>query len=113
MLPSLLTYIENTGQLPKRLVFALACLIRFYKGEWNGAQLPVRDDKQEMASFIEAWDMTSIEGTVSKILGNIDFWGTDLTQVEKLEQAVIMALEEMEANGIEVGFKNYSSKLIA
>ncbi|MEW2923112.1 tagaturonate reductase [Muricauda sp. ANG21] len=113
VLPSLLTYIENTGQLPKRLVFALACLIRFYKGEWNGAQLPVRDDKQEMASFIEAWNMTSIEGTVSKILGNIDFWGTDLTQVEKLEQAVIMALEEMEANGIEVGFKNYSSKLIA
>jgi tagaturonate reductase len=112
VLPSLLAYIENTGRLPKRLVFALACLIRFYKGKWNGVQLPLRDGKQEMASFIEAWDMPSIGGTVSKILGNIDFWGTDLTQTEKLELAVVMALEEMEANGLEIGYKNYLSKVI-
>ncbi len=37
VLPSLLKYIELKKQLPEKLVFSLAALIRFYKGEWRGS----------------------------------------------------------------------------
>ena len=41
-LPSVLGYITKFGKVPTNLTFAFACLIRFYKGTWNGTTLASR-----------------------------------------------------------------------
>ncbi|MBD3660816.1 MAG: hypothetical protein HUJ11_01245 [Arenibacter algicola] len=45
-----------------------------------------------------------------KVLSNVEYWGEDLTQVVNLTEAVALALEEIDTNGIEVGFANYSKR---
>ena len=41
VLPSVLEYHKRTGKLPANLLYALAALIRFYKGEWQGSVIPL------------------------------------------------------------------------
>ncbi|MCB0475825.1 MAG: tagaturonate reductase, partial [Flavobacteriaceae bacterium] len=111
VLPSLLGYVEQKGTLPKRLTYAFAALIEFYNGKWQGNQLPVNDGAEEIAFFGKAWELTTIEKTVAKVLSNTAFWDTDLTRVKGLKDAITMAIQEMEANGIEAGYATYSVKL--
>jgi tagaturonate reductase len=47
----------------------------------------------------------------AKILANTEFWGGDLTKIEGLSEAIVLALNEIEANGIEQGFANYSKNI--
>lgn len=111
VLPSLLTYISTTNVLPLRLVFTFACLILFYKGEWEGLQLPVNDGEEEVSFFKKAWSMPRLENTVSAVLSNAGFWDTDLSEIKGMKEAVVLALNEIEDNGIEEGFERYVSKL--
>lgn len=111
VLPSLLAYVNKEGKLPLRLVFAFACLIRFYKGEWDGKQLPVNDGEEELSFFRNAWSLSTNEKTATSILSNVQFWDTDLTKVPGLKDAVVLALSEIEGNGIENGWQGYLSKL--
>ncbi|HLT54270.1 MAG TPA: tagaturonate reductase [Flavobacteriaceae bacterium] len=109
VLPSLLTYQENEGKLPTHLTFSLACLLRFYKGEWHGEVLPVQDDVQIVSFFKSLWSTSNTQEIVEKALSNKTFWDQDLTQVEGLVTAVVKALELIETVGIEEGFKQFSS----
>lgn len=108
VLPSLLGYIEKTGKIPAHLTFAFACLIRFYKGTWNGETLPVNDDETIMATLKEYWDTDDYGTVTSKVLSNISFWDEDLTAFSGLSGAITIALNEIETNGVETGFKNFS-----
>ncbi len=65
VLPSLLEYIKRKGEKPQNLIFSLAKLIEFYK---NGNPT----DDLEIISFIK-------EKSLSEILGNTEFWDTDLS----------------------------------
>lgn len=64
-LPSLLGYIEEFGKEPACLVFSLAALIKFYKGD------EANDDVQVMEFMKNA--------SVAQILASTDCWGQDLT----------------------------------
>jgi tagaturonate reductase len=44
------------------------------------------------------------------VLSIEDYWGEDLTHVENLTEAIAFALKEIETNGIEKGFANYSQQ---
>lgn len=110
VLPSLLGYIKVHGKVPTNLTFAFASLIRFYKGTWNGEDLPVQDSEDIVAKFAQIWASKDFNQVAKEVLSIEDYWGDDLTKVENLTNAVALALEEIEANGIEAGFANYSKQ---
>lgn len=108
VLPSLLGYYTTTKKLPTSLTFSLACLIQFYKGTWNNEELPVKDTPELVEAFKKAWELGNVESVVTSVLANTDFWGEDLNKVDGLAQALVLALHEIEANGIQQGFLNFS-----
>lgn len=111
VLPSLLEYANKNQKLPILLTFSFACLIRFYKGEWNNKTLPINDNKQIIDTFQSAWNLNNNNQTTNAILKNTDFWEQDLTQIKGLSQAITQALNEIESNGIENGFENFKNNL--
>lgn len=68
VLPSVLEYIKRFGKTPKKLVFAFAKLIEFYK---EGTPT----DDQKVIDFIK-------NSTVAEILKNITLWGEDISFLE-------------------------------
>lgn len=110
VLPSLLGYYNANKKLPTNLTFSLACLIQFYKGTWNNEPLPVKDSPEIIEEFKNAWQLSTLNLVISKVLANTEFWGEDLTKINGLSQALVVALNEIEANGIENGFANFSKK---
>ena len=109
VLPSLLQYCNANNKLPANLTFSLACLIQFYKGTWNNESLPVKDSPEIVEAFKKAWQLGALDLVVTKILANTEFWGEDLTKIDGLELALVLALNEIETNGIEQGFVNFSN----
>jgi len=107
VLPSLLTYQKKYDKLPLHLTFAFACLIRFYKGEWNGESLPVQDDKAILEKLKEIWELHSYKEISQQVLQNTVFWDTDLTQLPELQEQIALALELIESKGVEKGFKEF------
>ena len=107
VLPSLLQYVDDKKELPTNLTFALAALIIFYQGEFNGKALPVMDDAPVLERFKEIWTTNDLGEVVKATLSETSFWDTDLTEVPGLTDAVTKALKEIDANGIEQGYKNF------
>lgn len=110
VLPSILGYISKFDKVPTNLTFAFACLIRFYKGTWNGTTLPVDDSAAITDAFQAIWSSNDTVKVVKQTLENTEFWGEDLTKINGLSEALVLALNEIEANGIEKGFANYSKQ---
>jgi tagaturonate reductase len=110
VLPSLLEYIALNKKLPTNLTFAFAALIRFYKGTWKGESLPINDSADIVDAFAEIWKSDDYVEIAIKTLGNTAYWGEDLTQKENLTDAVALALKEIDDNGIEIGFANFSKR---
>ena len=108
VLPSLLAYQDKYQKLPVRLTFALACLLRFYKGEWQGEALPVKDDQAIINEIRKSWEKNSYKEVAAEILGNQSFWGEDLTKVPGLEERIIQALDLIELKGVEDAFRRFS-----
>jgi len=107
LLPSLLGYYTKTGQLPHRIVLAFSALIRFYKGDWQGETIPLKDDAQVLAWFKQQWDESdSVESLVTAVLQNVDLWGQDLSLIDGL-------FEQVSANIIAIDNDDLESKLVA
>ena len=111
VLPSLLEYVELNGEIPIRLTYALACLIRFYQGTWQGKKLPINDSVEIIEGFNKIWKLNDYNQIARAALGNVNYWGEDLTKIKMLPQAVSIALEEIDTNGIEDGFVNYKNRI--
>lgn len=88
VLPSVLEYIRRRGKLPRRLLHALAALILFYKGEWQGSVISVNDTPSVLASLQKAWKQDDPRKVIHEILSNTDLWKTDLTQIDGLPSEV-------------------------
>ncbi|QOD60218.1 tagaturonate reductase [Polaribacter haliotis] len=110
VLPSILEYINIHKKLPTCLTFAFAALIRFYKGTFNGENLPINDNEKIVANFAEIWKNTDYNAIVNTVLSNKEYWGQDLTKIENLSNAIAFALAEIDSNGIKSGFENFSKK---
>lgn len=108
VLPSLLGYVKIHNKIPTHLTFAFAALIRFYKGTWQGEALPVQDSEDIIANMKSIWESNDYAEVAKSVLSIEDYWGEDLTKVDSLVDAVTLALKEIETNGIEKGFENYS-----
>ena len=83
ILPQVLSNFEKRGELPQKLVFALAALLIFYKGKRNGEDIKLRDEEDILSIYKDLWG--NFDGDYTKlasvILGMKDHWGADLTVI--------------------------------
>ena len=104
VLPSLLEYIQIQKELPMHLVFSFAALIRFYKGSWNGKDLPVNDDATIVNALKNTWETNDYQQLAKEVLANQKYWDTDLSSIPGLSAAVAAALMCIDQQGIQKGF---------
>lgn len=97
LLPSLLAYSEVQETVPKRIVFAFACLIRFYKGEWQGKSLPLQDDEAIIVWWDSVWQSTDV---VDAVLKEESLWGQDLRMLPDLQDTLSHFLKELETQEV-------------
>lgn len=97
VLPSILKYIELKGQLPEKLLFSLAGLIRFYKGEWRGEPIALNDTHEVLNFFRKAWANNNLSAVVKETLSNKALWDSDLTKIRGMEETVKGYLEKIES----------------
>lgn len=101
VLPSLLDYLEERGELPERLIIAFAAFIRLYRGEWRGEPIPLNDDPETLQWFKAQWaEAGSTEALVQRVLSNAALWERDLTAVPGLAPRVSACLREIETGGL-------------
>ena len=98
LIPSIQAYQAQYGTLPPRLVLALAAIIRFYQGTWNGQPLPIQDEAWVMEWFAQLWQtpMSPAE-RAQAVLSNEALWGENLLNVDGLPHALAEALTRLEA----------------
>ena len=106
LIPSLISYESRFHKLPKHIVFAFAAVIRFYKGEWNGQIIPLKDDPEIISWFDKQWRSTSdIHTLVEKVLSNETLWQQDLTRLNGLVDLMTCYLSEMEPDKLLSAFE--------
>ena len=107
VLPSLLEYHRQTGRLPLRLVYGFACLFRFYRGSWQGRELPVSDAPEVIGDFQSLWQEQEGVDLVRILLARETYWGINLNTLPGLADALSGALEHLEAHGVAGGFRTF------
>lgn len=110
VLPSLVEYHKQKGELPKKLVFSLAAMIRFYKGDRNGEEIPVQDNADILDLYKEAWNLydgteASLENVVRTVLAYESNWKMDLTQISGLVEQTTKYLQVIKKEGMEKAIK--------
>lgn len=104
ILPQLLRFQQLHQQLPKRLTFALAALLAFYRGERNGDAIPLKDDEKWLTFFSENWaklkaGQLSYADLVTAALADAEHWEQDLTKVPGLVEQVTESLQQIVEKG--------------
>lgn len=88
IVPTILEFHTRKKELPKRLLFSLAALIRFYKGDWNGASTPLQDAAEVIDFFKKTWQSNDFAAITQAVLSNTSLWGTDLTKITGVPELV-------------------------
>jgi tagaturonate reductase len=117
VLPSLLESFRQTGTLPKAMTFSLAALIKYYDGarDAHGAFIGMRNrlaytikDDDAVIAFFEAQESlrpATARALCGRVLGNVSFWGRDLTEVpgltEKVTEYLTLILEHGMSSALE------------
>ena len=107
VLPSVLEYIKRENALPKRLLFSLAALIAFYRGDRNGVNIPLKDDQSVLDFFTAQWIALNVKAVAKATLQNVDFWGQDLTQFNGLLEEVTISLKAITKNGMKEALNDF------
>jgi tagaturonate reductase len=98
VLPTLLEFEAKYNRLPKNIVYSLAALIHFYKGELNSEKLPVQDAPEIVGFFKTVWQQESLHAIATQVLANEAFWGRDLNTVAGLTSELTASLSTVNAN---------------
>lgn len=108
-MPSFTEYINRKGEVPAHLAFSLASLIAFYNGSEirdgvlvgnrNGSEYQIKDDAFVLEFFAKNSALPSDKLT-ELTLSNEQFWGTDLTAIDGVKDAVAGYLEEIRTLGM-------------
>jgi tagaturonate reductase len=108
VLPSTLAYIDATGELPKRLVFAWACLLRMYKGQWQGKDMPVNDNAEVICKIQDLWELENIDRFTRQMLAHSDFWGQDFSDNDLIRRGISKALKCLECADTAEAYKRFT-----
>jgi len=115
-LPTLLNYYESHGMLPQKMVFSLAAMIAYFKGESDeGVQYKVQDDQWILDFYKEAWAECdgrpiSIYKLSEKVLGLEKVWKRNLNEVPNLTISVSSYLFLIEQVGMKKAVKSVLDK---
>lgn len=93
VLPSLSAYLDKNETLPKGLTFALAALIVFYKGDYNGKIIETKDNPDILSLYKKVWsdysgDKDQLFGIVEEVLGYESNWQGNLNHLPGLTKSV-------------------------
>ncbi len=105
VLPSVLAYHEQRGKWPRRLVLSLAALLRFYRGERGGEEIPLKDDPWAIDFLQSAWSDThgspeDLNRFAARVLGWERAWGRDLSGFPDLHRMLVDDLRLIEQEGM-------------
>ena len=112
--PVLQDYTETKRNLPKHIVFALSCLILFYRGEYEKESIDVQDDSETIATFQKVWadygrDKNYLE--LSKtILSDIGIWDVSLSTIPGLVDAVTDNLKRIDETSVRIQLEKMIKK---
>lgn len=107
LLPSLLYYADKGLPLPEGLTRALAGLLRYYKvrktekgyegASFSSTVFTVKDEPRVLEAFHSLWMKgMSRNDMVKSLLSSSDIWGTDLSTIKGLTEAIANHWDEME-----------------
>lgn len=108
LLPTLKDYVEKKNSLPDRLLYSLACLIVFYKGEWNGKEIPLRDDVANLEFAAKMWQAhdagdISTEELVDQWLDRLGVTEFDSVVRQEIVDRVSSHVSDILKKGIQLG----------
>lgn len=122
VLPSLKTFHARRGAWPKRLSFALAALLAFYRGteirdgaligkRAAGNEYKIQDSPDVLAFFQKVWAQpdASASSVAQAALANRALWNEDLTALPGLEQQVGFWLDLILSEGAEAALRRIES----
>jgi tagaturonate reductase len=109
-LPTLVSFYETNGMLPQKLVFSLAAMIAYFKGESDGVTYKVQDDQWIIDFYKKAWAECdgrpiSINKLVEKVLKLDKVWKRDLNEIPNLTISVTCYLFLIEQVGMKKAVK--------
>lgn len=109
-LPSLINFQKTHNMLPQKLVFSLAAMIAYFKGEQRGECYPVQDDKWILDFYKEAWAVcdsrpVSMYQLVEKVLSLDKVWKQNLNDIPNLTITVSHYLFLIEQVGMKRAVK--------
>lgn len=98
-------YLAKKGELPVNLTLALAALMAFYKGSYNGQKINLKDDSYILSFFKTNWEAVdsgaiSIENFVNDFLSNNMIWDEDLTNIPELAEKTAAFLKKIHNEGM-------------
>ncbi len=103
ILPTVKDYHKINGSLPKRLTFALACLIELYLS----SDFEINDDKEIVDFFTKLKaDRPPNQKLVAVVLSSTDFWGEDLSSLGNLSSIVTGYLDDIKQKGVLASIKS-------
>ncbi len=111
VLPSILDYVSEKGELPGRLCFSMAALINFYAGSdiEDGALIGTRGgepyricDEAGVLEFFRELRASSLSNAqlAERVAGNADFWGVDLNGLDGFTGYLAECLDAIDEYGI-------------
>ncbi|MFT4834760.1 MAG: tagaturonate reductase [Flavobacteriaceae bacterium] len=96
VLPTVLDYLAKNGELPKRLTFSLACLIKLYLSD----NFQLKDDESILSFFAGMKSSTDADLIVKSTLSNVDFWGQDLSKVSGMSDLVMTYFKAISSSSV-------------
>lgn len=112
VLPSILQYQRINNRLPNRLVFSLAALIAFYRGERDGVRIDLKDDGDILALYQNLWAIydgtrESLEKIVEEVLGYEKNWEMNLNKIDRMHQQTTDYLEMIIKKGMQEAVQTF------
>ncbi|MEX0845434.1 MAG: tagaturonate reductase [Balneolaceae bacterium] len=101
VLPTVLDYLDQKGELPKRLVFALACLIKLYQDRAD----ELKDDAENIEFFKERKNVPA-KDLVNDVLTNTSMWDQDLSKVDGMSELVLKYYNSISENKMTKAIQN-------
>ncbi|MEL6558692.1 MAG: tagaturonate reductase [Bacteroidota bacterium] len=100
VLPSVLALYQIEEKLAKHLLFSLAALICFYRGEWENETIELRDDSYVLKKLDALWREKQPTEIVHEILTDTKLWERDLTEIPGLSECVNANINDILSSGV-------------
>ncbi|WP_026565419.1 tagaturonate reductase [Bacillus sp. UNC41MFS5] len=116
-LPSLIDYIKTNNDLPIRMVFALSCLIFFYRGKRGEENIHLQDRTETVQFLQSTWGMyekqeIELHELAERVLSEQKLWEMDLNMISNLTTTVTKQLRHIEEMGVRNALKELSKTSI-